>query len=70
MVDEMREKAATQMCSKVIRERQTLCPECGKPSVKEILQQLRSILSLTKCPQLRIKVSIGTILRKCGTKLN
>lgn len=73
MVDEMREKAENANVFKGnIERRQTLCPECGKPSGEgKFCNNCGASISLTKCPNCGNKVSIGTrFCGECGTKLN
>lgn len=73
MVDEMRDKAENANVFKGnIERRQTLCPECGKPSGEgKFCNNCGASLALTKCPSCGNKVSIGTrFCGECGTRLN
>lgn len=73
MVSQMKEKAEiANVFDGKIERRQTVCPECGKPSGEgKFCNNCGASLSLTKCPKCGNKVAIETkFCGECGTKLN
>lgn len=72
MVEDIRAKAsATQVFVGEIDERQTLCPECGKPAGEgKFCTNCGTPLKMVECPKCGAKSSPGTrFCSECGTRM-
>lgn len=73
MVEDIRKQAEeTQVFTGEIERRQTVCPQCGKPSGEgKFCNNCGATLSLAKCPKCGAKNVAGTkFCGECGTKIS
>ncbi len=72
MKEDIRNKASqTEVFTGKIEQRQTLCPQCGKPTGEgKFCNNCGAPLSLTKCPQCGANITAGArFCGECGKKL-
>jgi hypothetical protein len=72
MVEDIKAKAAqTQVFTGKIEQRQTMCPQCGKPAGEgKFCNNCGAPLTLTKCPQCGASLNAGArFCGECGAKM-
>jgi predicted amidophosphoribosyltransferase len=72
MVKDIQDKAAqTQVFTGKIEQRQTMCPQCGKPAGEgKFCNNCGAPLSLTKCPRCGAAINAGArFCGECGNKI-